>query len=258
MESFNRLVGIMHKLRAPGGCPWDAEQTHQSIKPSLLEETYEAIEAIEAEDDRAIKEELGDILLQVIFHAEMANERKAFDIDAVINHLSDKLVRRHPHVFGESKTLATKEVLHQWSKIKANEGRKSILDGVPKGLPALQQAQRLSEKAARVGFDWEEISHIWNKFDEEINELKEVLPSQDKKRLEDELGDVLTVIVNLARRLNIDAESALRRSSERFKKRFQFIEDELSKSGSDIHHSTLAEMESLWERAKIQLSEETE
>ena len=168
MEQFDNLIEILHKLRAPGGCPWDAEQTHQSIKPSLLEEAYEALEAIEAEDDKALKEELGDILLQVLFHAEIANERKAFSIEDVINHVADKLIRRHPHVFAEAKVKETKDVLHQWSKIKSGEGRKSVLDGVPKQLPALQQAQRLSEKAARVGFDWESIEHIWSKFDEEI------------------------------------------------------------------------------------------
>lgn len=254
MESFNKLVEIMHRLRAPGGCPWDAEQTHESIKPSLLEETYEALEAIEMGDDKALKEELGDILLQVVFHSEIANERKAFSIEDVINNITDKLVRRHPHVFSESKALETKEVLHQWSKIKSAEGRKSVLDGVPKQLPALQQAQRLSEKAARVGFDWESIEHIWSKFDEEINELKEELPGKNMKRMEDELGDVLIVVVNLARRLNIDAESALRKSSNKFKERFQYIEESISKSGRDIHNVTLAEMEELWNEAKNKLN----
>lgn len=255
MKAFDRLVSIMHRLRAPGGCPWDAEQTHQSIKPSLLEEAYEAVEAIEAEDDKALKEELGDILLQVLFHSEMADERKAFSIEDVIDQTSEKLVRRHPHVFAESKVKETKDVLHQWSKIKSEEGRKSVLDGVPNQLPALQQAQRLSEKAARVGFDWESIEHIWSKFDEELAELKEVVPSKNLKRLEDELGDLLTVIVNLARKLDIDAESALRRSSQRFKKRFHYIEESLSKNGRDIHSATLEEMENIWNKAKIALSE---
>ena len=250
MEAFDRLVEIMHKLRAPGGCPWDAEQTHDSIKPALLEETYETLEAIDSKDYKALKEELGDLLLQVIFHSEIGKEKDEFTLEDVIKGITEKLVRRHPHVFGESNVKDTKDVLHQWSRIKQKEGRKSILEGVPKQLPALQQAHRLSEKAARVGFDWETIEHVWEKFDEEICELKEVLPTADPERLEEELGDVLIVIVNLARKLNIDAESALRKSSAKFVQRFQYIEETFRKRGEDIHDASLKEMEALWEEAK--------
>lgn len=243
----------MHRLRAPGGCPWDAEQTHASLKRYLLEECYEVIEAIDAGNDDLLKEELGDLLLQPLFHAAIAEERGAFGIDDVIDTLCDKLIRRHPHVFGDEKIATSEEQIVNWEKIKkAEKGveRKSALAGVPPHLPALLKAQKISEKAARVGFDWEHVDQVFAKVLEELHELEETMEARDEARMEAELGDLLFATVNLGRFLSLDPEEALRKTINRFSSRFAHVEQTLHDRGVHLKDATLAEMEELWHEAK--------
>jgi tetrapyrrole methylase family protein/MazG family protein len=253
-ETFAELVRIMERLRAPGGCPWDREQTHESIKPYLIEEAYEVLEAIVASDDAELCTELGDLLLQVVFHAEMARERGAFDIDDVVRAICEKLIRRHPHVFSDVEVKDAAEVLHNWSRIKAEERRhhadQSALAGVPRGMPALLRAQRLGEKASRVGFDWARPDEVLDKLQEELNELRAACHLGNPAEVEAELGDVLFSTVNLARHLDFSAEDALHKASDRFTKRFRHIEERLSRAGKDIRETPLSEQEALWQEAK--------
>lgn len=252
--AFARLVKIMATLRGPNGCPWDREQTQDTIKPYLIEETYEVLEALEAKDLPAFKDELGDLLLQIVFHAQLMAESGAFTIDDVAQAIVDKLVRRHPHVFGDVKVKDTDEVLQNWVKIKAQEkaGKddRSILAGVPKGAPALIQAQRLGEKAARVGFDWNSAPAVFEKVQEEVQELAETLETQQNEAQEHELGDLLFALTSLARHLNLDAETALRKAGQRFGERFRYIEVRLAHHGEDIHHTSPARLEELWQETK--------
>lgn len=263
-RSFEELVELMARLRAPGGCPWDREQDHRSLRTYLLEETYEVLEAIERDDPQALQDELGDLLLQVIFHAQMAQEAGRFSIEDVLSGLHDKLVRRHPHVFGTAEVESAQEVVHNWEALKAaerqgsdelREGKQpaegnSALAGVSRSLPALLEAYQLTRKAAQVGFDWKQPEDILAKVDEEVEELKGELAQGERTRVEDEVGDLLFVLVNLARRLEVDPEIALRRANRKFTERFRQIEEELAREGKKPEQATLEEMDALWERAK--------
>jgi uncharacterized protein YabN with tetrapyrrole methylase and pyrophosphatase domain len=322
-ERFERAVQIMHRLRAPGGCPWDREQTFDSIKPFTLEETYEVLEAIDNRDWDELPGELGDLLLQVLFYAEMAQEEERFAIDDVLDRLSNKLINRHPHVFGDVEAKTSAEVLKNWEAIKAEEKRKrleektntpaksntppsakeaedgaprsniatqsntapsrkdgedgapgeSVLSGVSKAVPALMEAFKLSSRAAHVGFEWPEISQLLDKLEEETQELKrelaqlpdpnlkpplrgvassgkQAIPESLRERMEDEVGDLLFVMVNIARYLSLDPESALRKTNRKFRRRFQWVEARLGEQGKKASESSLDEMESLWQESK--------
>lgn len=275
-DRFDELIQLMAKLRAPDGCPWDRKQTHESLKPYLLEETYEVLETIDKQDEPKLREELGDLLLQILFHAQIAAERKAFSMEEVMQLLADKLVRRHPHVFGEKGdgALTPDQVYSNWEQIKKSErqqaGRsESVLDGVPKTLPALLRAFQIQARASRVGFDWPQngdgVHQVMDKVKEEIEELTEAYGTREKRageadqaamqrHLEDEMGDVLFSLVNLARFLKVNPEDAMRRATDRFADRFHFIEAEASRTGRALESMTLAEMDALWEKAKQKLS----
>ncbi|MEO5935747.1 MAG: nucleoside triphosphate pyrophosphohydrolase, partial [Terriglobales bacterium] len=281
-EKFERAVAIMARLRAPGGCPWDREQTFDTIKPYTLEETYEVLEAIDNRDWQELPGELGDLLLQVLFYAEMANEEKKFSIDDVLDRLADKLISRHPHVFGDVTAETSKDVLRNWEALKAKEKSeksgttdpKSVLDGISHSMPALMEAYKLSTRAANVGFDWPNMEGLFDKLTEETKELRHEVaqypapgpdphashgvagsggvkvPEDLRARLEDEVGDLLFVLVNVARYLSLDPESALRKTNRKFKRRFQHVEAELHAAGRTLPDATLEEMEKLWREAK--------
>ena len=266
-EKFDELVGVMERLRAPGGCPWDAEQTYASLSQYLLEEAYETFDAIqhaeETGDTEHLKEELGDLLLQVVFHSTIGKERGEFTIEDVAEGVAKKLVLRHPHVFGDANLKTTSDVLNNWDELKANERKasgkaekikESILDEVPVHFPALLEALKLTRKAAKVGFDWPEADQIIEKAEEEIGELRAAISSADRENIEEEIGDLLFVIVNLARRLDVEPETALKRTNRKFRKRFLYIEEELKKNNRSIETSDLEEMDSLWEKAKMRLT----
>jgi tetrapyrrole methylase family protein/MazG family protein len=254
-KTFEDLIAIMKRLRGPGGCPWDAEQTHESLTRYLLEETYEVIEAIEAKSPEHIKEELGDLLLQPVFHAAIAEEAGTFNMADIISTLCDKLIRRHPHVFGDLHIADSAAQIENWEQIKkAEKGseRASVLAGVPPHLPALLKAQKITEKAARVGFDWEHVDQVMAKVMEELHEFEEAMSAGDNEHMEAELGDLLFAIVNLGRFLSINPEEALRKTITRFQKRFQYVEDSLHNQGRQMNVTPLAEMDLLWEEAKSQ------
>jgi ATP diphosphatase len=290
-ERFERAVGIMTRLRGPGGCPWDREQTFDTIKPYTLEETYEVLEAIDNRDWPELTGELGDLLLQVLFYSQMAKEQGTFSIDEVLDRLSDKLVNRHPHVFGEVKAETSSEVLRNWEALKAEEKKKrleagggksakpepesqSVLAGISGAMPALLEAHKLSSRAARVGFDWPNIEGLFDKLKEETGELREQLesvpeeisrpgcgiagagqtkvPETLRSRLEDEVGDLFFVLVNIARYLSLDPESALKKTNRKFKRRFQWMEEQLRQADRTPDHASTEELESLWQQAKQQ------
>jgi tetrapyrrole methylase family protein/MazG family protein len=252
-KGFARLVEIMHRLRAPGGCPWDAEQTHESLKRYLLEECYEVIEAIDRNDPDHLKEELGDLMLQPVFHVAIAAEKGEFTMDDVLATICDKLVRRHPHVFGDQVVKTADEQVDNWERIKKKEKgeeRKSALSGVPPHLPALMKAQKITEKAARVGFDWEHVDQVFAKVLEELHEFEETMAAGDEERMEAELGDLLFAIVNLGRFLALNPEEALRKTIDRFARRFAHVEETMHARGVLMKEATLEEMDRLWEEAK--------
>lgn len=289
-ERFERAVAIMERLRAPGGCPWDREQTFDSIKPYTLEETYEVLEAIDNRDWPELAGELGDLVLQVLFYSEMAKEQSSFSIDDVLDRLSTKLINRHPHVFGDVKADTAAEVKRNWEALKAEEKRleekkdpqknageenqrRSILAGISSAMPSLLEAHKLSSRAAQAGFDWPNIDGLFDKLQEETDELREQLtqfpapgprpqgrgiassgrasvPEDLQSRLEEEVGDLFFVLVNIARYLSIDAESALRKTNRKFKRRFQWMEDQLHARGRSANESSMEELESLWQQAK--------
>ena len=252
-RDFDRLVELMRRLRGPGGCPWDAEQTHESLKRYLIEETYEVVEAIDKNDPELLKEELGDLLLQPVFHAVIAEEMDAFTMDDVLESINDKLIRRHPHVFGDQVVRTADEQVENWEQIKKSEKgeeRKSALAGVPPHMPALMKAQKLTEKAARVGFDWEHVDQVFAKVLEELHEFEETMAAGDETRMEAELGDLLFAIVNLGRFLSLNPEEALRKTIDRFSRRFAHIEETMHTKGVNIREASLEEMERLWEEAK--------
>jgi MazG family protein len=260
--AFQNLCDIVARLRAPGGCPWDREQTNESLLPALIEEAYEVAEAAHSKDDAHLREELGDLLLVVVMHAEIARETGRFDVDEIIRHVSDKLVRRHPHVFGTSDARDSGAVLKQWEAIKRTEKKADshYLASLPKALPALVRSQKAQAKAARVNFDWTELRDVVAKVEEELGEMKEEIASlalasptsggQDRARIEDEVGDMLFAVVNLARKCKIDAESALQRATNKFLARFNQLEDELRRRGKRLGDVELAEMDAIWDRIK--------
>lgn len=248
MKEFDQLVEIMTRLRHE--CPWDKKQTHKTLRQYLIEETYEVIDAIDKNNLSELKEELGDLLLQILFHSEIASESSRFEINDVIKTISEKLIRRHPHVFGNVEVNSTKEVLENWESLKIKEGKDSALSGVPKTLPALLKAYRIQEKAARVGFDWKSIEPVLEKIEEEIKELKNEINKNSIEKTENELGDLLFSIVNLSRFLEINPEDALRKTINKFIKRFQYIEKELKDKNLDIKNTSLEEMDEIWNKSK--------
>ena len=259
--SFPELVDVMATLRAPDGCPWDREQTHESLRPYVIEEAYEVVEAIDLRDPDKLCEELGDLLLQVVFHAELAAGEGVFDIDDVCAGIVDKLVRRHPHVFGDVSVGGADEVLANWQAIKASEkgnsDRTSILDGIPKQLPALLRALEVSKRAVKAGFEWPDTNGVLDKVDEEVGELRaEIEAGAPKERLADELGDLLFTVVNVARRVRVDPEDALRRQLDKFTRRFRYIEAQAAERGLSVDALPLAEMETLWQEAKAREKQE--
>ena len=250
-EKFEELIKIVKRLKAPDGCPWDREQTNASLLPYFLEEAYEVIESVDNENWFELKEELGDILLHVIFQAVLAEENGHFNINDSLDNVNEKLVRRHPHVFGDKKAEASFHAKQNWEAAKHKEkGRSSRLDGVPSTLPALLQSQRLQEKASFVGFDWENIDDVWNKMHEEIDELRKARESENIDHVREEIGDVLFTIINVSRFLGVSGEDALRRANRKFIHRFQAIEEELKLRGKTIDDSSLEEMNEIWDTIK--------
>ena len=252
---LQRLVDLMATLRGPDGCPWDRKQTPESLKPFLVEECYEVVDAIEDGAPAKVRDELGDLLFQIIFHARIAEEAGQFTINDVITAIHEKMTRRHPHVFGDDKLSTDKEVLSNWEEIKrkekGHEDRKSILEGVPKELPSLLRAHRLQERAARVGFDWAHLNEAMPKLDEEIAEFKESLKSEDAGKIEEELGDVFFMLVNISRFLGVNPEDALRKTISKFIHRFRYIEEHAEQAGRSLNDMTLDEMERLWQESKM-------
>ncbi|MGB0775915.1 MAG: nucleoside triphosphate pyrophosphohydrolase [Akkermansiaceae bacterium] len=251
---LSRLRHIMHRLRAPGGCPWDAEQTHESLLSNLIEETYETVDAIRREDWNHLKEELGDVLLQVVFHSELAEEAGRWNFDDVAREVSDKLVRRHPHVYGDSAVSDTEGVLSQWDAIKRQEkgdGEKPYLHNTGKGLPAMLRAAKLQKKAAKVGFDWPDDSGVVAKIQEELAEVEEELASGNKEKLSEEIGDLMFSVVNLARRHQLDSEVLLESCNGKFESRFAAMDIALQAEGSSISSADLSAMEEKWQAAKL-------
>jgi MazG family protein len=262
-KSFDELVAVMERLRAPGGCPWDHEQTYASLSQYLLEEAYETFDAIQHADKTGdtteLKEELGDLLLQVIFHSTIGKERGDFNIDEVCEGVTEKLILRHPHVFEDAKLHSAQDVLDNWDKLKADEraasGKKektadSILDDVPVHFPGLLEALKLTKKAAKVGFDWRNADEVFAKIQEEVAELREASAAGDADKIEDEVGDLLFAVVNLARKIDVEPETALKRTNRKFRQRFKYIEDQLKSRNMKPEGSSLEEMDALWNEAK--------
>ncbi len=248
-NKIRQLLEIMHRLRAE--CPWDARQTHESLRPYLLEEAYEVLESIESKDWDDLAGELGDLLLQIIFHCEIASEKERFDFADVVGLISKKLIERHPHVFGKEDLHSAEQVQENWEHSKIiNEKRRSLLSGIPKSAPALLQARRLQEKAATVGFDWPEVKPVMKKIEEEIGELKEAVKKEHQPDIEHELGDLLFSIVNLSRHLKINAEDALRQTNKKFVERFQFIEKHFDGDPKKMKSQSLEALDELWEKSK--------
>lgn len=249
-EHFGRLYNIMRELRSK--CPWDREQTHNSLRQYLLEEVYEVLETLDAKHYEELRKELGDLMLQILFHSRIASEENLFNLSDVIRSLNDKLIRRHPHVFGDVEAHTAEKVLQNWEQIKLKEAdRKSVLDGVPKIMPALVRAYRIQEKASRVGFDWGDIKDVWPKVFEELKELQEAAKIMKQEEVEDELGDVLFSIVNISRFLSVNPEDALRGTIEKFNRRFRYVEQKFSEQNRDMKKATLEEMDVFWNEAKL-------
>jgi len=249
---LEKLIEIMAALRRENGCPWDREQTQQSLKPFLVEETYEVLEAIDEGNPEKVKEELGDLLFQIIFHCRIAAEKGEFDIHDVIHKISEKMIGRHPHVFGDARFETSEEVLRQWEERKKEEGknRESILEGIPRELPSLLKAHRIQARAARVGFDWQRVDDVLKKLDEEMAEFREALARKNQHEIEDELGDIFFVLVNISRFVGVNPEDALRKTITKFISRFRYIEMKAADSGKSLSEMTLEEMDALWEEAK--------
>jgi len=266
-KALDELIAVMARLRAPGGCPWDREQTYASLAQYLLEEAYETFDAIQEADQTGdvahLKEELGDLLLQVIFHSTIGAEKGEFTIDEVADGIRQKLILRHPHVFGDAKLERAEDVLDNWDKLKADERKasgkeekivESILDEVPVHFPALLEGLKLTAKAAKVGFDWQNTDQIFDKLDEEVNELKNAMNDRDSGEIAEEIGDLLFVVINLARHLEIEPETALKKTNRKFRRRFKYIEAELKGIGRSVADASLEEMDDLWNLAKTQTS----
>jgi MazG family protein len=256
-QRFEKLVALMARLRGPNGCPWDREQTFDTIKTYLLEESYEVMDAVDRQDWSHLPDELGDLLLQSVFFAQMASEAGHFTINEALDAINDKLIRRHPHIFGDTDAQTADEVKRRWDEIKAEERKakgqqhRGLLDGVPRNVPALVEAAKISSKAAGAGFDWPTFEDVLAKLDEELRELHQARSSQaPQEHLEDEVGDMLFVLVNIARFLKVDPEQALRRTNAKFRRRFAAVEEGLAQQGKDPDDSTMEEMEALWQQAK--------
>lgn len=248
LETFERLLEIMDKLREK--CPWDKEQTIQSLRNLTIEETYELAEAISSNDFQGIKEELGDLMLHIVFYSRIASETGNFDISDVINALNEKLVNRHPHVFGERIVKNAQNVKENWEEIKMKEGKHSVLGGVPTGLPSMIKANRIQEKVRAVGFDWDKKEQVWDKVNEELEELVQAVKINDQTKTEDEFGDVLFSIINAARLYDVDPETALENTNRKFIRRFKYLEDQTIKKGKNLREMTLDEMNTIWEESK--------
>ncbi len=255
-EKFQQLVDLMARLRAPGGCPWDREQNFDTIKPFLLEETYEVLNAIDARNWPELADELGDLVLQAVFFSQMAAEENLFRIEDALDAINQKLIRRHPHVFGDETAKTEGDVRKRWSEIKDEEKRKkgnsdgTLLGSVPRSLPALVEAQQIASRAAQTGFDWENAGQVIDKLHEELREFEEARTGGDREQLEDELGDMLFVLVNLARFVKVDPEQALRRTNAKFRRRFGYVEHKLAERGKTTRESSIDEMEALWQESK--------
>lgn len=255
MSYFENFRKVVEKLRDPqGGCPWDLEQTHKTLKPYAIEETYEVLEAIDSEDDQQLLEELGDLLLQVVLHSQIASERNAFNIEDVCNQVTEKMIRRHPHVFGEAKLSTSNEVLQNWEKIKKTENNKNkkLLDGLPLSMPSLLVSQRIGEKTSKVGFDWQDSKSVLNKIKEELNELEIEIIKNDSQKAKEELGDLLFATAQLARWLEFSAEESLKHANRKFVSRFTKLESMCS----NLAELSFEELDSLWNKVKEQESEQ--
>ena len=253
MKEFDQLRDVVARLRGKNGCPWDKKQTHKTLKPYMVEEAYEALDAIDKGDPKKLRDELGDLLLQIMLHSQIAGEKGSFNIKDVARSIKDKMVRRHPHVFGKKKVLGIKEIWSNWEEIKKDEADyRSILDSIPKALPALYRAEKSQKKASRVGFDWDNVAGAWDKVEEELKEIKALLRSKGstKKRLEEEIGDLLFSVVNVTRKTNISAENALHMATKKFSKRFLHIEQHAKKHSKKLNDMTLKQMDRLWNEAK--------
>jgi tetrapyrrole methylase family protein/MazG family protein len=251
MEQFKRLVEIMARLRGPDGCPWDKAQDHKSLKPYLIEEAYEVLDAVDSGNPEKLAEELGDLLLHVVFHAQIASESDEFDIEQICRMISDKLIQRHPHIFGKKKELSQSQILDQWEVIKQNNNKNhSVLDGVPRTMPALLKAFRLQEKVGHLGFDWKQAKDVVAKIKEEVAEFETAFEQDDEQQMHHELGDLLFSLVNLSRHLGLRAEEALDDTNRKFIERFKYIERKLAEVGKSPSDSTLEEMDALWDEAK--------
>jgi XTP/dITP diphosphohydrolase len=248
LKAFARVLKIMDELREQ--CPWDRKQTIETLRILTIEETYELGDAILQKDMKSIKEELGDILLHIVFYAKIGEEQGAFDIAGVINDLCDKLIARHPHIYGDVKVNNEEDVKQNWEKIKLKEGKKSVLGGVPNSLPALVKAFRIQDKAAQVKFEWKEIGDVWAKVEEETGELRVAIESRDTLKIEEEYGDLLFALVNYARYLKVDPEAALEKTNLKFMRRFKYIEEQAQMAGHRLENMTLAQMDALWDQAK--------
>lgn len=248
LRAFGRLLDIMDDLRAK--CPWDMKQTLETLRPLTIEETYELGDAILDNDLEEVRKELGDIMLHMVFYAKIGSEKNAFDIADVLNGICEKLISRHPHIYGDIDVADEEEVKANWEKLKLKEGKKSVLEGVPRSLPAMIKATRIQEKARGIGFDWEETNQVWDKVDEELTELKAEVEAGNQEKTEEEFGDFLFSIINLSRFLKVDPESALERTNKKFIKRFQYLEERASKNGKSLGDMTLAEMDVFWNEAK--------
>ena len=254
LNSLSKLIKITDTLMGEDGCPWDKVQTRESLKPYLVEETYEVLEALDENDPEKIKDELGDLLYQIIFHSKISSLKGEFDFRAVIDNLSEKMVRRHPHVIKDRKLSTPDQVIEQWEDIKKKEknkkNQKSILDSIPINLPSLIRAQKIQKKAAKEGFDWERINDVFDKLDEEILEFKEAVLAKKNMDIQSEIGDIIFVITNISKFYKIDAEEALRSTNNKFIKRFHYIEQQLEEKGKTLKDSTLEEMEHYWQESK--------
>ncbi|WP_224489408.1 nucleoside triphosphate pyrophosphohydrolase [Robertkochia flava] len=248
LKAFDRLLTIMDELREQ--CPWDRKQTLQSLRHLTIEETYELGDAILDNDLEEVKKELGDLLLHIVFYAKIGSETEAFDIADVANGICDKLIDRHPHIYGDVEVADEEEVKQNWEKLKLREGKKSVLEGVPKSLPALVKASRIQDKVAGVGFDWEKPEQVWEKLEEELQEFREEVNSGTRDRIEEEFGDVMFSMINYARFLKVNPEDALERTNKKFIKRFRYLEEKASQTGKSLQDMTLAEMDVFWEEAK--------
>ena len=253
-KAFSRLIEIMNDLREK--CPWDRKQTIYSLRQMTIEETYELADAITEGNWKDIKEELGDLLLHIVFYAKIGSEQKQFELDEVINGICDKLVARHPHIYGDIKVEDDEEVKRNWEKLKLKEGKKSVLSGVPQSLPATVKAMRLQEKAKQVGFEWDNKEQVWEKVEEEMRELKSAIETGNQANTEDEFGDVVFSLINYARFLQVDAENALERTNKKFIRRFTEMEQLALQQGKDLHSMTLQEMDAIWNSIKQQRSEQ--